>query len=234
MSSLVTSASVWTNDEIPANKKRPSTMRKTTKLRPFLPNIGEPEEYNISARQEGLQNQQPETIDDVQAANEDKHTRVSDLLNKITSTDNTAAANSKMGEFKPPPNPEVNVKRDVSTAIAVQPGPAATQRMSAPTSAQQMAYAGNKIEYSNYMNSYGNQPYYAKMGIGSGQGQGQGPGPSVDSKVIEKLNYMIHLLELQQNEKTGHVMEELILYTFLGVFVIFVVDSFARSGKYVR
>ncbi len=29
-------------------------------------------------------------------------------------------------------------------------------------------------------------------------------------------------------------MEELVLYTFLGVFVIFVVDSFARVGKYVR
>jgi hypothetical protein len=228
MSSLVTSASVWTNDEAPANKKRPSTMRKTTKLRPFLPSIGEPEEYSISARQEGLQNQQPETIDDVQAANEDRHTRVSDLLNKITSTDNAAAAaNSKMGEFKPPPKPEVNVKRDT---VAVQPGPAASQRMSAPTSAQQMAYAGNKIEYSNYMNSYGNQPYYAKMGISSGQGQG----PQVDSKIIEKLYYMIHLLELQQNEKTNHVMEEFILYTFLGVFMIFVVDSFARSGKYVR
>lgn len=52
--------------------------------------------------------------------------------------------------------------------------------------------------------------------------------------LLEKLNYMIHLLEEQQDEKTGHVTEELILYTFLGVFVIFVIDSFARAGKYVR
>lgn len=52
--------------------------------------------------------------------------------------------------------------------------------------------------------------------------------------LLEKLNYMIHLLEDQQEEKTGHITEELILYTFLGVFVIFVVDSFARAGKYVR
>ena len=29
--------------------------------------------------------------------------------------------------------------------------------------------------------------------------------------LIEKLNYMIHLLEEQQEEKTGHVTEELIL-----------------------
>ena len=52
--------------------------------------------------------------------------------------------------------------------------------------------------------------------------------------LLEKLNYMIHLLEEQQEEKTGHITEELILYCFLGVFIIFVVDSFARAGKYVR
>lgn len=52
--------------------------------------------------------------------------------------------------------------------------------------------------------------------------------------LIEKLNYMIHLLEEQQEEKTSNVTEELILYMFLGVFVIFVVDSFARAGKYTR
>ena len=45
---------------------------------------------------------------------------------------------------------------------------------------------------------------------------------------------MIHLLEEQQDEKTGHVTEEVILYSFLGVFMIFIIDSFARAGKYVR
>jgi hypothetical protein len=53
-------------------------------------------------------------------------------------------------------------------------------------------------------------------------------------QLLEKLNYMIHLLEEQKDEKTGHVMEEVILYSFLGVFIIFIVDSFARAGKYTR
>jgi hypothetical protein len=53
-------------------------------------------------------------------------------------------------------------------------------------------------------------------------------------EMAQKLNYMIHLLEEQHDEKTGHVFEELILYSFLGIFIIFVVDSFARAGKYVR
>ena len=53
-------------------------------------------------------------------------------------------------------------------------------------------------------------------------------------ELMRKMNYIIYMLEQQKNEKTDNVMEELILYTFLGVFVIFVVDSFARVGKYVR
>ena len=60
--------------------------------------------------------------------------------------------------------------------------------------------------------------------------------PSINNRdqLLEKLNYMIHLLEEQKDEKTGHVMEEIILYSFLGVFIIFIVDSFARAGKYTR
>jgi hypothetical protein len=52
--------------------------------------------------------------------------------------------------------------------------------------------------------------------------------------LIDKLNYMIHLLEETQDEKTNNVTEEVILYSFLGIFVIFIVDSFARVGKYTR
>jgi hypothetical protein len=52
--------------------------------------------------------------------------------------------------------------------------------------------------------------------------------------LIEKLNYMINLLEDQQDERTGSVTEEIVLYSFLGIFVIFVADSFVRVGKYVR
>jgi hypothetical protein len=52
--------------------------------------------------------------------------------------------------------------------------------------------------------------------------------------LIDKLNYMINLLEEQQDQKTGSVMEEIILYSFLGVFIIFVVDGFTKIGKYKR
>ena len=52
--------------------------------------------------------------------------------------------------------------------------------------------------------------------------------------LIQKLNYMINLLEEKQDERTNNVTEEVVLYSFLGIFIIFVVDSFARAGKYTR
>jgi len=54
------------------------------------------------------------------------------------------------------------------------------------------------------------------------------------SVLLNKLNYMIHLLEESKDEKTNNVIEEVVLYSFLGIFIIFLVDSFTRVGKYVR
>jgi hypothetical protein len=55
-----------------------------------------------------------------------------------------------------------------------------------------------------------------------------------NNKLLKKLDYIIHLLEEQHNEKTNHITEELILYLFLGLFILFVLDSFARASKYRR
>jgi hypothetical protein len=52
--------------------------------------------------------------------------------------------------------------------------------------------------------------------------------------LLNKLNYMIHLLEENKDEKTNNVIEEVVLYSFLGIFIIFLVDSFTKVGKYVR
>lgn len=77
----------------------------------------------------------------------------------------------------------------------------------------------------NYAGPFNQQlPYYTQMSQKTGN----------KDQLLEKLNYMILLLEEQKDEKTGHVVEELILYSFLGVFLIFIVDSFARAGKYTR
>ena len=78
---------------------------------------------------------------------------------------------------------------------------------------------------SEYANQY--VPYFANASDHQGIGGEQ-------ATLMEKLNYVIHMLEEQKDEKTNHVTEEVVLYCFLGEFVIFVTDSFARAGKYSR
>ena len=82
----------------------------------------------------------------------------------------------------------------------------------------------NNISAQDYYKQY--IPYYNKINNDNSF--------SKQDDLMKKLNYMINLLEEQQDEKTNNVTEELVLYLFLGVFVIFVVDSFARVGKYTR
>jgi hypothetical protein len=73
-----------------------------------------------------------------------------------------------------------------------------------------------------------NRPYYNQYPI-----QSYG-GVSDNNMLIDKINYMIHLLEENQDERTGSVTEEVVLYSFLGIFIIFIADSFSRIGKYKR
>jgi hypothetical protein len=73
-----------------------------------------------------------------------------------------------------------------------------------------------------------NRMYYKERPIIDQQGSGG------NDVLLNKINYMINLLEDQQDERTNTVTEEVILYSFLGIFIIFVVDSFARVSKYTR
>ena len=88
----------------------------------------------------------------------------------------------------------------------------------------------------SYFNNYKQHvaPYYTNTGNPYATPASVAIQPDSNKHLIDKLNYMIHLLEEQRDEKTGHVMEEVILYAFLGIFIIFIIDSFARVGKYTR
>jgi hypothetical protein len=66
--------------------------------------------------------------------------------------------------------------------------------------------------------------------LASGSGGATGSMSGTNAALIEKLNYIIHMLEEKKDEKTGHVVEELVLYCFLGIFIIFVVDTFTHAG----
>jgi len=87
-------------------------------------------------------------------------------------------------------------------------------------------------EYKRFIPNY--QEYYNKNGHGHKGYHQTNQYSSGNDILIEKLNYMIHLLEENQDEKTNNVTEEVVLYSFLGIFIIFIVDSFVRVGKYTR
>tara|TARA_Y100000361_G_scaffold55724_1_gene48574 strand:- start:699 stop:1373 length:675 start_codon:yes stop_codon:yes gene_type:complete len=223
--SLIATASNWNNDES-SNKKRIPSIRKTVKLKP-QEHINE---YNSESKI-------PTNIENFKSSSDERSSRVTELLDKITSLD---TQDDKMGDFKPISPPEINVNSDYNTVqnnnIHVPPLPKFNTGSAASNILGDIKYNygandTHTANLSNYSKSYEppksniNEPYYAKMGISSSNG---------DSQLMEKINYMIHLLEEQQNEKTENITEEFLLYTFLGVFVIFVVDSFARAGKYTR
>ena len=152
-----------------------------------------------------------------------------------------------LNPFNPPDKPlsmgtERTKKEGLSNMV---PQPADNEQLSLQE--LQSAYMNEaqvKEYYSKLMPSYNansnanqnsnNRNYYQQsQQQQSGQGQ-MYLGSDSNQVLIDKLNYMINLLEEQQDIRTNNVTEEVVLYSFLGVFMIFIVDSFARVGKYVR
>ena len=166
-------------------------------------------------------NDEVEVSDSLQntvALNESRGSTINDLLNKITSTQ----VGEGLADFKP-----------VSTVQSSLANP--TEGFESPLlkmAAGMPEYGPSDISsdnLSNYNKSYEagailGKPYYNQSAKTGEQNDG----------IMQKLNYITHILEDIQMEKTSNITEELILYTFLGVFTIFIVDSFARVGKYHR
>lgn len=57
---------------------------------------------------------------------------------------------------------------------------------------------------------------------------------SNNQELMKKLNYIINMFEDQKEIKTNQKNEEIVMYCFLGIFVIYVLDSFVYIGKYSR
>ena len=259
--SLVTSASPWSNEETP--KKRIPSMRKTAKkLSPVSINsIGLPDNYisteEVYQDSQDNQDQGPtqsqNSLNDVQAAQEDRSNRVNQLLNQMEFSSAGDNDGNKLANFKPLSHPIIQKRTDnadtnIQGKVADNFIPNAENPLQIPPPKIRQDPGGsnyspngpnsdlgnlNTRPYSNYRMIY--EP--AKMMIPNGQNgpyYGQNGQVPLDNRLLEKINYMVHMLEQQHNEKTSNITEEFVLYTFLGVFIIFIVDSFSRSGKYTR
>ena len=239
MTSLLASAAPW-NDNNDKNKKRSSTMRKTQKKK-HLDNDDDEMESSIPSCGSDLR---PTSFDEDQKTQEDRQDRVSKMISNMSSLEENDGSN--LENFTPLEPPELQKLHDqehspygrigdeelssLPNQLQLQPPKFRKETSNYGPSQQDLGVSNNP--YSNYRRIY--EPsqlrvpdnYYSKMGLGSQ--------PTMDNKLLEKINYMIYMLEQQQNEKTSNITEEFILYLFLGVFIIFIVDAFSRTGKYVR
>ena len=231
--SLASTAFPWTNDD---PKKRPSTMnRKTIKVKP-----------NPVQESSSLDNYTIFDMTEIQEQTDNRNKRVNEIIQQMSAVtiDNDGAG---LADFTPPPNPEIQQRKpaesnlgnplQIPTSNPVQmttpPGFSSSSNSSlgqipyvnpttAPVGNYREAYTGAPL-----MGSTIPKPYYSGMGVGSGSGTG-------DNKLMDKINYMIHMLENMEAEKTANITEEFVLYSFTGIFIIFVLDQFLKTGKYVR
>ena len=174
--------------------------------------------------------------------------KVNSVLEEIHNN-STEDDENHLGDFNPPPIPDsAGVSKTIATEQTMHLNKHKNIQMLSNTP-QPNSPPDDGYFLNSYNNSQGNQQnvddYYKKILPGYDSNRQNinkpyynttyGHTPTVDQDILlQKLSYMIHLLEEKHDEKTNNVMEEVILYSFLGIFIIFVVDSFARVGKYVR
>jgi len=200
------------NTERPKSKKHCRTLRKRHKKKP-------------SSKIDNLLN----SLSQTQQSMKEGFGRAQSISQRARDNgndDDTDDEDDSLGSFDPLPPPEVQSSNDRGTATTQDTD--ANLTIGEDNAIESFAQMGDmaSVTADNYYKQY--VPYYTQM-----QGSQEEVHTNKDD-LMTKLNYMIHLLEEQQDEKTENVTEELVLYLFLGVFVIFVVDSFARAGKYTR
>ena len=76
-------------------------------------------------------------------------------------------------------------------------------------------------KYNAYLNDSKNEYSNSNMNVSN-------------QELLKKIDNILFLLEEQRETRTNYVTEELILYIFLGIFVIYLADSFVKVGKYIR
>jgi len=178
--------------------------------------------------------------------------KVNSVLEKLHNEEKPDDEKNNLGDFNPPPKPESSgVNKTISTEQMMNMTNQNDLMFRTLGRAPQPNYQGGDNldlnDYTNYGDNKSSEDYYKKVLPGYTPSRNpvnkpyynmnyNVPNNEVPSQdvLMQKLNYMISLLEDQQDEKTNNVTEEVILYSFLGIFIIFIVDSFAKVGKYVR
>ncbi len=185
--------------------------------------------------------------------------KINNVLQSIHNTSSEGSEDSNgLADFNPPSPPiSSGVQRTTDAKPnPIQPTPTteSPQTLGRPPAPAE-EYNTDNLDLNNFSTNYGskitNEEYYKRFVPNYPKQQAENerinrqyynqyPAPAYggsapdNNVLIEKINYMIHLLEENQDERVGSVTEEVILYSFLGIFIIFMADSFSRIGKYKR
>jgi hypothetical protein len=260
MSGLLSSASPWASSDTAQTKKRtPSlsisrnkTVKNTSRITSangLMDDVGS--EYN-NTNDTGL-GLSYDSIEDLQEKTQLRNSKVQDILQNMNTVDSDTDMNGSgssiedagqgLANFSPLPlfsQPKPERPSNPSTGPSTGPKGQSISYYSLDSGSRNDGSKNNGPLGNSYYHAYsdkskmGNVPYYSMDRMQNTVPNSNNTLNSHQDKILEKLNKMIYLLEEQQNEPTKHITEEFILYTFLGVFIIFIVDSFSKTGKYTR
>lgn len=218
--SLLNTASPWKGCN--TQKRTPSIgKRRTQRSQQPLPEESTSSLAADLEEQEDISDQLKMTIE----TNDERSTAVNDMLNRITA--DPIDSGNGLADFRPVAPGPAKSKSFMDNLADLLP----KEGFESDTLRRAAAAQPNDItldSLSSYTKSYESggilgKPYYSQKSTNEPNGV-----------ILQKLNNITNILEDLKLEKTSNITEELILYSFLGIFVIFVVDSFARVGKYHR
>jgi hypothetical protein len=182
---------------------------------------------------------------------------VENIRNTMASIEHSESDGTGLADFRPPPFPQMvrvpvdQIEEGMATdtgnsGIRVTDSRSADYRVTdnasiysiLPTS--KLEDAKNLGMYSNYQSAYDArrspdsaflQNAFGSKGNSYNSMSNYAPSAGAQDKVVEKLNHLIYMMEDQRNERTNNVMQEVILFAYIGIFTIFICDTFVRIGK---
>ena len=258
MSSLLATASPWNSTHNNSMHKKPPSMSHLALHRNNKTQKSNNKKVSFSSQQQDQDQDQDQDEDDndilpenississkegfaqMQSQNNERIQKVESILEQMNHLDLENDGHS-LANFQPIPRPELQPLDELESKLPLPPK--FRDKHDVPNEMPvKNGYLANDPRLfdslktsSSYETSYQGVPYYAKMGQSNRHFPSTSSSDNPQSILIEKINYMIHLLEQQQYEKTDNILEELFLYLLLGGFMIYVVDSFTKTGKYIR
>lgn len=220
--SLVISAAPW--DKTPPTKHNNTltdvtTNKNTTRRKQTLPICSS---SSLASRKTTQRNHSSSTGNKVEDFLKGMHMNTNSTTNNDDDDDETEGF---VDYTPPPPLPKLNSQQDHPPLVLPQ-----NDHSTQPTPSSKISAASKLGAQSNYHKSY-QIPSKMVPYVDTTTGGVSISSNSQYEKLMEKMNYIIHILEEQQHERTENFTEEITIFAFLGIFIIFVCDCFARSGK---